>query len=53
MNTGKASVSKDFEALVQELPYWTKVYGPSLDIIEKIREILKEHETKEVSEQAT
>jgi hypothetical protein len=53
MNTRKVSVSKDFEALVQELPYWATVYGPSVEIIEKIKRILEEHDKVEVSKQET
>ena len=53
MNTAKASASKDFDALVQELPYWTKVYGPSVEVIEKIKSILEEYDEQKVAEQAT
>ena len=52
MNTAKASASKDFDALVQELPYWATVYGPSVEVIEKIKRILKEYDEQEVAEQA-
>jgi hypothetical protein len=41
-------VGQDFEALVYELPYWTKErYGPSIDAINRVRKFLSEHEGKQ------
>ena len=38
-------VGREFEYLVNELPYWMTQVGPELAIIEKVRRTLREYES--------
>lgn len=38
-------IAQDFEALVEQLPYWVReTYYPSVDIINRVRKVLEVHD---------
>ena len=38
-------VARDFEALVEQLPYWVReTYYPSMAIIKRVRKVLEVHD---------
>ncbi len=45
-NVPSGPIGRDFEFLVEELPYWTrKTFYPSMQYIDNVRKALKAYET--------